>query len=146
MFKWARANKLNVNTKNKLSNYYKTASQIDTSRCRAEVSHLAGFFVFINLNWFTNLPRIVTSHWHQMFRIVPFNRVIVFPCMLRQSRFIELVFEATILVLFLPYFQTTACLTNMHLSSCTWSYGIPRALSLYLFCLYVYIGFGRFFY
>ena len=46
MFKWARAYKFNVNTKNKLSKYYKTASKIDMSKRRAEVSHLAGLFCF----------------------------------------------------------------------------------------------------
>ena len=42
----------------------------------------------------------------------------IFPRMFRQSRFIGLAFEATIFMLFLSYFQVTACLANIHLSAC----------------------------
>ena len=93
-------------------------------------------------NCYTNYPAgffvhelayriIVTSHWHQKFRIVPCNRVIVFSC----NNLCDL----------------SALLSNYGLSHqhtpfrMYMEYGIPRALSFYLFCLYVYIGVGRFF-
>ena len=58
---------------------------------------------------------------------------------------IGLAFEATIFMLFLSYFQVTACLANIHLSACARDSVYPWVLSLYLFYLYVYTEVGRFF-
>ena len=109
------------------------------SRCHAEVSHLAGLFCFYK----SQLTHEFV--WHSNSSLVPKvpNRPIK-SVMLRQSRFIQLVFDR-------QQSLCSFCLTFKFSHQCIpfrmyMEYGIPRALSFCLFCLYVYIGVGRFFY